>query len=119
MGAFFILPKTDDPERHTTVFLSAFVRHGMPDLDARSLPRSSDDSTGTIVGTVMSPATGDLKYGSEPEPSGDAAADELLTVKLRYKQPDGDTSRLLMRPLPTNAIDREKSREYHFAPGTE
>jgi Ca-activated chloride channel family protein len=47
-----------------------------------------------------------LKYRREPEPEpaaaprGDAAAsDELLTVKLRFKQPEEATSRLLEVPL--------------------
>jgi Ca-activated chloride channel family protein len=45
-----------------------------------------------------------LKYQPQPKPKpapkADAdASDELLTVKLRYKQPDGDTSRLVEMPL--------------------
>lgn len=46
-----------------------------------------------------------LKYGrNEPEPEAatpldEAASRELLTVKLRFKQPEGDTSRLVEVPL--------------------
>jgi Ca-activated chloride channel family protein len=36
-----------------------------------------------------------LKYQEAPAVSAAADSDELMTVKLRYKQPDGDTSRLL------------------------
>ncbi|MEZ4224555.1 MAG: von Willebrand factor type A domain-containing protein [Polyangiaceae bacterium] len=40
--------------------------------------------------------TGDpLKYQTPPAPAAAAASGELLTVKLRYKQPDSDTSQLL------------------------
>ena len=37
------------------------------------------------------------KQANEPTPA--AGAVELLTLKLRYKQPDGDVSRLIERPL--------------------
>jgi Ca-activated chloride channel family protein len=36
-----------------------------------------------------------LKYQEGSKPNTAAKADELMTVKLRYKQPDGDTSRLI------------------------
>jgi Ca-activated chloride channel family protein len=41
----------------------------------------------------------DLKYQKPREVAPGANADELLTVKLRYKQPDGDKSTLLSVPL--------------------
>jgi Ca-activated chloride channel family protein len=41
----------------------------------------------------------DLKYQKPRELASDASGDELLTVKLRYKQPDGDKSTLLSAPL--------------------
>lgn len=69
-----------------------------------------------VATDVEVPTTGELKYQNEPEPDGNAvASDELLTVKLRYKQPDGDTSQLLTRPLSTSALDKEVSRDYYFA----
>jgi Ca-activated chloride channel family protein len=42
------------------------------------------------------PTVDPLKYQRPPAPAGDRAdSGELMTVKLRYKQPDGDTSRLM------------------------
>ena len=41
------------------------------------------------------PGHGELKYQQDRQPSGEAFAGELLTVKLRYKQPTGQTSQLL------------------------
>ena len=40
-----------------------------------------------------------LKYQKPTKPSGAANNGELLTVKIRYKQPDGDTSKLLEFPI--------------------
>jgi len=36
-----------------------------------------------------------LKYQEASKPNAAAKSDELMTVKLRFKQPDGDTSRLI------------------------
>jgi Ca-activated chloride channel family protein len=36
-----------------------------------------------------------LRYQEPRRPSASAATDELMTVKLRYKEPEGETSRLL------------------------
>jgi Ca-activated chloride channel family protein len=36
-----------------------------------------------------------LKYQDQLKPNTASKSDELMTVKLRYKQPDGDTSRLI------------------------
>jgi Ca-activated chloride channel family protein len=49
-----------------------------------------------------------LKYQTQAQPSGAASSDELMTVKLRYKAPDGDESRLVSetvrnRPEPMRA----------------
>ncbi len=44
-----------------------------------------------LEGTGVDP----LKYQEAPKPNGAAKSGELMTVKLRYKQPDGDTSRLI------------------------
>jgi Ca-activated chloride channel family protein len=41
----------------------------------------------------------DLKY--QPTPPSTNAVDELLTIKVRYKAPDGDTSKLLSRVVRT------------------
>ncbi len=64
---------------------------------------------------VEIPTTGELKY-QETRPSDDAAAsDELMTLKLRYKEPDGDTSQLLEHPLSRDVLDDEVSTDFHFA----
>jgi Ca-activated chloride channel family protein len=41
----------------------------------------------------------DLKYQSKTIPNANATTGELLTVKIRYKQPDGKTSKLLSQPV--------------------
>jgi Ca-activated chloride channel family protein len=45
------------------------------------------------------PSVDPLKYQREPRDARAAGAGELLTVKVRFKEPDGDTSRLLSRVL--------------------
>jgi Ca-activated chloride channel family protein len=57
---------------------------------------------------VELPAIDPLKYQRPPQRTGAASGDELVTVKLRYKEPDGDTSRLVSTivhrtPQPMNA----------------
>jgi len=41
------------------------------------------------------PGVDPLKYQQSVKPNAAAKSDELMTVKLRYKQPDGDTSKLI------------------------
>jgi Ca-activated chloride channel family protein len=41
-----------------------------------------------------------LKYQDRPRPNGAARIDELMTVKLRYKQPDSNTSLLISTAVP-------------------
>lgn len=48
---------------------------------------------------AMGPKVDDLKYQRPAEPSAAADSEELLTLKLRYKQPDGDTSTLVEFPV--------------------
>jgi len=45
------------------------------------------------------PAVDPLKYQREAREASAAASGELLTVKVRYKEPEGETSRLLSRVL--------------------
>jgi Ca-activated chloride channel family protein len=45
------------------------------------------------------PSVDPLKYQKPNTATADAGTNELLTVKLRYKQPTGDTSRLIARTL--------------------
>jgi Ca-activated chloride channel family protein len=47
------------------------------------------------------PGIDPLKYQRPPAPAAGAARDELMTVKLRYKAPDGDDSRLLSAVVKT------------------
>lgn len=41
----------------------------------------------------------DLKYQQKPAPAAAGASGELLTVKVRYKEPSGQTSKLLSQPV--------------------
>ena len=45
--------------------------------------------------TVPGPAVDALRHQTETEPTRAAASGELLSLKVRYKAPDGDASRLL------------------------
>ncbi|HEX6184976.1 MAG TPA: VWA domain-containing protein [Pyrinomonadaceae bacterium] len=54
---------------------------------------------------IENPGVDELKYGRPAEPTQGAGANELLTVKLRYKEPDGDAS----KPLNVGVLDREAS----------
>ncbi len=45
------------------------------------------------------PTVDALRYQAKPEETKAALSGELLTVKVRYKAPDGETSKLLTRPL--------------------
>ncbi len=48
---------------------------------------------------AISPPVDTLKYQSVGKPNDAAASDETMTLKLRYKAPDGDTSRLVEFPV--------------------
>jgi Ca-activated chloride channel family protein len=48
---------------------------------------------------VPAAGTDPLRYQKPPEPSAEARSREWLTVKLRYKDPESDTSKLLCRTL--------------------
>jgi len=53
------------------------------------------------------------KYtATKPDPK---AADEWLTVRMRYKHPDAETSKELSRPLPGNALGATLSDDFRFA----
>jgi Ca-activated chloride channel family protein len=54
---------------------------------------------------VENPGVDELKYTRPAEVAQGANASELLTVKLRYKEPEGDTS----RPLNVGVPDRQAS----------
>jgi Ca-activated chloride channel family protein len=44
---------------------------------------------------IALPSVDPLKYQTTPQPARSVSRDELVTVKLRYKAPDGDVSRLV------------------------
>ena len=55
-----------------------------------------------------------LKYQAATEPSAKSA--ELLTVKLRYKQPDEDVSSLIEHPFIDNGSELESTNaDFRFA----
>ncbi|MCG3172977.1 MAG: hypothetical protein GMKNLPBB_01149 [Myxococcota bacterium] len=51
------------------------------------------------AGAPVQPDTDPLKYQKPGSPTGAVHANELLTLKLRYKQPDGGSSKLLSRTV--------------------
>jgi Ca-activated chloride channel family protein len=62
------------------------------------------------------PSVDPLKY-QRPEQDSSAISDELLSVKLRYKAPDGDKSRLIEVPLTADDIPAfdSASEDFRFA----
>ncbi len=53
-----------------------------------------------------------LRYQDEATaPSADVKADEFALLRLRYKDPAGDTSKLIETPLPTAWLARDKAPE--------
>jgi Ca-activated chloride channel family protein len=58
-----------------------------------------------VEGTVEIREPGELRYQSPTESVGTAPTNELAFVKLRYKQPDGTTSRLLERAISPRLSD--------------
>jgi Ca-activated chloride channel family protein len=57
-----------------------------------------------------------LKYQQQEKFSASAFSNELMTVKLRYKQPDGDVSKLIEVPvLDENKSLQNTSSNYRFA----
>jgi Ca-activated chloride channel family protein len=61
------------------------------------------------------PDVDELKYQTPSEPAGEHG-DELMTVKLRYKQPDGDKSTLITLPVQdADTAYTEASDDFQFA----
>ena len=60
---------------------------------------------------------GPRRYEDAAPPTPARPAAELAFVKLRYKLPDGQTSRLVERPVPASALvaPREPSADFRFA----
>ena len=61
--------------------------------------------------TVDLPSVDPLKYQDVGEASDAAASGELMTVKLRYKQPDGDVSRLIEMPVVDGGATLDQSSD--------
>lgn len=67
------------------------------------------------VKNSMVPSVDPLKYqDNEEKPKVESKSGELLTVKLRYKEPDGDTSKLLSRAVTDRGGDNV-SQDFRFA----
>ena len=79
---------------HTVTALYEVVPAGLP-LDAK--------------------ATGPLKYQQPPVLAPAATSDELLTLKLRYKEPEGDVSRLLTSTVASGQETARGSERLRFA----
>jgi Ca-activated chloride channel family protein len=62
------------------------------------------------------PGVDPLKYQEAPELSNRAAGDEWLTVKLRYKDPESDASKLLSKPLTGRVVPfADAPSDFRFA----
>jgi Ca-activated chloride channel family protein len=57
------------------------------------------------------PSIDPLKYQSTKFNREENYSDELLTIKVRYKKPDGDTSMLLEKPVKSTAYDIDEASE--------
>ncbi|MCA9269827.1 MAG: DUF3520 domain-containing protein, partial [Planctomycetales bacterium] len=65
---------------------------------------------------LTTPPVDELKYQADRALTEAAKSDELLTLKLRYKQPDGDTSSLMSFPVDDAALKfGETSKDFQFA----
>lgn len=56
-----------------------------------------------------------LRYGGGNKPANSVGAQEIAFVKLRYKQPNEDTSRLIERPLRKSELQDSASERLRFA----
>ncbi|HSX59793.1 MAG TPA: VWA domain-containing protein [Tahibacter sp.] len=56
-----------------------------------------------------------LRYGGGNKPANSVGAEEIAFVKLRYKQPNEDTSRLIERPLRKSELQPNASERLRFA----
>ncbi len=79
---------TDDVVRKTAA--SALSRFSRPDEIEAMTPAGSAPGTGSVEPSV---------YRTDPGLTRGAASGELLQVRIRYKAPDGDTSKLLVFPV--------------------
>lgn len=71
---------------------------------------------GTVNPAASVPPVDPLKYSSSERPVSTTASKEMLTVKLRYKKPDGDKSELIEKPvIDSNAAFASASPDFKFA----
>jgi Ca-activated chloride channel family protein len=54
------------------------------------------------------PSVDPLKYQATKKTQEENFSDELLTIKVRYKQPDGNTSKLLEKAVRSNPVSIEE-----------
>ena len=62
--------------------------------------------------TTAKPKVDELKYQTRPKPTDAANSNELMTLKLRYKQPDEDVSQLIKFPVVDDDQRFEQSDEH-------
>lgn len=67
-------------------------------------------AAGRAVGSEVDP----LKYSAQA-PTAAAQSDELLTLKLRYKRPDADVSRLMSQPVKDAVSSAQGSSDLRWA----
>ncbi len=88
---------------HTVTALYEIVRTAPPNAAPDAKPQTA-------------PAVDPLKYIQPPQLSDAAMPDELLTLKLRYKQPDSEVSTRVELPVQaTNRTIAEASDDFRFA----
>jgi Ca-activated chloride channel family protein len=65
---------------------------------------------------METPGVDPLKYQRPDRPSAAAGSEELLTLKLRYKDPEGDSSELITKPVTDQGRGHaEASGDFKFA----
>jgi Ca-activated chloride channel family protein len=69
-----------------------------------------------VPANAANPLVDNLKYQASPQPLPNNMASEVLTVKLRYKEPQGSKSKLLAQPLAGAAVPiAQASADQQFA----
>ncbi|MCU0722794.1 MAG: von Willebrand factor type A domain-containing protein [Planctomycetes bacterium] len=70
----------------------------------------------TLAGDAAAPGTDPMRYQEPSRLTGAAFSAELLTLKLRYKEPEGQTSRLIEAPVVDSAMPIDQaSGDFRFA----
>jgi Ca-activated chloride channel homolog len=68
------------------------------------------------AGQLTTPPVDELRYQQHGDLTGEAKSGELLTLKIRYKQPDGDTSTKLTFPVADQGYRfGQASKDFRFA----